>query len=156
MSENNVSLANCQSLVQLHEQTAKRYGEKCAFRSFGKGLSFQEVFEISKKFSAFLQKEAAIVKGERVAVISPNVLHFPLAVLGGLQAGAVMVCINPLYTTREVHNILRDAQPKVLVVLENFAHLLDKIESQYLPEKIIVASVTDFSQLGSGLLCILR
>lgn len=132
------------SLVDLCQEAMHKYEKKTAFNAFDIQLTFEDIDKSSKDFASFLQKEAGLEKGDRCAIMLPNVLQFPIAALGGLRAGATMVCINPLYTPREVSHVLSDAEPKVLVVLENFLHVFDSLPPEALPSKIIVARIHDF------------
>ena len=144
MSSSNLNLERYTSLSDMCQSTIKKFGPKTAFTGLDCHLSFSDVEKLASSFSSYLQNEMRIEKGDRVAVMLPNVLHFPVVVLAGLQIGATMVCVNPLYTPREVIHILNDCEPKVIVVLENFLHVFNDIPTEVLPKSIVVARATDF------------
>lgn len=144
MSNINLNLDKYLSLVDMCQYSINKFASRPAFTGLDCHLTFTEIGELANKFSSFLQNEVGVEKGDRVAVMLPNVLHFPIAVLAGLQVGATMVCVNPLYTPREVTHILNDAEPKAMVVLENFLNVFDNIPTEILPKSIVVAKATDF------------
>ena len=89
-----------QSIPQMLEWSVARYGERPAFESFGVRISFTELDRMSRDFAAYLQSSLRLQRGDRVAVMMPNVLQYPVAVFGILRAGMTVVCVNPLYTAR--------------------------------------------------------
>lgn len=130
------------SLGHLFEDSCARYANRPAFTSMGKSLTFKDLEAESRKVAAWLQAQG-LSKGDRVAVMLPNILQNPVIVYGILRAGFVVVNVNPLYTPRELAYQLKDSGAKVLFVLENFAHTAQ----QALPEtdvtKVIVATMGD-------------
>src|SRR6267154_1317191 len=104
------------SVVQMLERAMTVHAEKPAFRSFGQTLTYAEVDRQSRNFAAYLQTKLGVRKGDRIAVMMPNLLAFPIAFLGIIRAGAVQVNVNPLYTPRELEHQLGDAGVKVMVV----------------------------------------
>jgi long-chain acyl-CoA synthetase len=112
------------SLQDLLEQSCERYRGRPAFANLGTTLSFDDLDRQSRDFAAFLQHGLGLGKGERVAIMLPNLLQFPVALFGALRAGLVAVTVNPLYTARELQFQLSDSGAAVVVVLENFAHTL--------------------------------
>src|SRR5690606_32927838 len=99
----------------------ERYRDLPAFSNMGKVLSYADIDQQSRYFAAFLQKSAGLRKGDRVAIMMPNLLQYPIALAGVLRAGLVVVNVNPLYTARELEHQLKDSGAKAIVILENFA-----------------------------------
>ena len=131
------------SVWAMVEDAVGRYPDKPAFTNMGASLSFGELEAMSRRFASWLQHEAGIEKGDRVAIMMPNLLQYPVALFGALRAGAVVVNTNPLYTPRELTHQLEDSGARAIVVLENFAKVLqDSIENSAV-ESIVVSSVGD-------------
>src|SRR5882757_2959990 len=104
------------SVVELLEAAMKTHAGKPAFHSFGQTLTYADVDRQSRHFAAYLQRKLGVKKGDRIAVMMPNLLAFPVAFLGIIRAGAAQVNVNPLYTPRELEHQLKDAGVKVMVV----------------------------------------
>ena len=135
------------SLIPLHrylENTARRYPDATALSNFGVSMDYAELDRETRKFAQGLCREFALQPGDRVAVMLPNVMQFPVALFGILRAGMVCVNINPLYTPRELRHQLQDAGVKAIVVLENFAAVLEQVIDDTDVEHVIVASVGDY------------
>jgi long-chain acyl-CoA synthetase len=113
------------SLVDMMEESFRQFAERPACSFMGKELSYRQIDEMSRTFAVYLQG-LGLVKGDRVAVMMPNVLQYPIAVAGILRAGYTLVNVNPLYTARELEHQLRDSGAKAIVILENFAATLEK------------------------------
>lgn len=132
-----------QSLPELVRNAAAEYGDRTAFSNLGGSLSFTEVDALATRFAAFLQKDLGLARGDRIVLQMPNLMQYPVALFGALRAGLIVVNANPLYTVREMEGVFRDAAPRAIVVLANFA---DKVE-QVLPattiEHVIVTQVGD-------------
>jgi long-chain acyl-CoA synthetase len=142
-----IDVAPYASLVELFDSSFSKYRDRPAYKFMGKSITFGEVEAMSRAFAAYLQAEG-FVKGDRIALMMPNVPQYPIAIAGVLRAGCVVVNVNPLYTPRELEHQLKDSGARCVVVLENFAHTLQ----QALPpmaapsselKKIIVASLGD-------------
>ena len=116
-----------QSLVELFEVSSKKFKDRIAFENMGAQLSFNEVNKLSTSFAAFLQKELGLKKGDRIALQLPNLLQFPIAFIGALKAGLIVVNTNPLYTPREMEHQFKDAGISAIVILDNFAANLQTI-----------------------------
>ena len=113
------------SLVDLMQESFRQYGDRTAFSFLGKGLSYAELDRLSQVFAAYLQS-LGLVFGDRVAIMLPNVLQYPIAVAAVLRAGFVVVNINPLYTPRELEAQLKDSDAKAIVIMENFGATLQE------------------------------
>ena len=114
------------SLCEMFERSCERFRARTAFTNMGVALSFGELERLSRDFGAYLQKVAGLRPGERVAIMLPNLLQYPVAVFGALRAGLVVVNVNPLYTAPELEQQLADSGATAIVVLENFAHTLER------------------------------
>ncbi len=116
-----------ESVLEMLEGAMKRYADKPAFRCFGQTLTYADVDRQSRDFAAWLQSKIGIAKGDRVAVMLPNIPAFPLAMLGIIRAGAIQVNVNPLYTARELEHQLNDAGVKAIVVFAGVSPTLAEI-----------------------------
>jgi len=114
------------SLVEMFEASCRRYSDRPAFTHLGVALSYAELERQSRRFGAFVQVRLGLSKGDRIAIMLPNLLQYPVALFGALRAGLVVVNVNPLYTARELARQLTDASVSAVVVLENFAHALEQ------------------------------
>jgi long-chain acyl-CoA synthetase len=129
-----------ESLAELLEKSCARYASRTAFSSMGKTLSYRELEEQTRKIAAWLQ-DIGLQKGDRVAVMMPNVLQNPAAVYGILRAGLIAVNVNPLYTPRELEHQLRDAGAKAIFVLENFARTVEQVLAKTDVRHVVVSSL---------------
>jgi long-chain acyl-CoA synthetase len=130
------------SLVQLLDESFKKYRDRTAYRFMRKSIGYATVDDQSRAFAAYLQSQG-FVKGDRVAVMMPNVPQYPVALAGILRAGCVLVNVNPLYTPRELEHQLKDSGAKGIVILENFAATLQQVAAAVPTKKVIVASMGD-------------
>jgi long-chain acyl-CoA synthetase len=131
------------SLAHMFDECAERYSSLPAFANMGASISFSELNIESYNFAAYLQTELGLVKGDRVAIMLPNLLQFPVALYGVLRAGLVAVDVNPLYTAPELEHYLKDSGAKAIVILENFADVLGEVIDKTTVEKVILARVGD-------------
>ncbi|MGE4657930.1 MAG: AMP-binding protein [Gammaproteobacteria bacterium] len=131
------------SLKALLESSFQRFGDLAAFSNLGVSLSFREVETLSRYFATYLQSVAGLSTGDRVAVMMPNLLQYPVALFGILRAGFVAVNVNPLYTPRELEHQLRDSGARAIIVLENFASTLQKVRDRTDVQTVIVSSLGD-------------
>lgn len=136
-------LGQYNSLAHMFDECAERHSHLPAFANMGASLSFSELNIESYNFAAYLQTELGLVKGDRVAIMLPNILQFPVALYGVLRAGLVAVDVNPLYTPRELEHYLTDSGAKAIVILENFADVLAEVVDKTAVEKVILARVGD-------------
>ena len=131
------------SLKDMLEQSCVRFRERPAFTNMGVTLSYGELDRLSRDFGAYLQQVAGLRKGERVAIMLPNLLQYPVALFGALCAGLVVVNVNPLYTARELQHQLADSGAAAVVVLENFAHTLQQVVATTAVRHIVSTQVGD-------------
>ena len=115
------------SLKQLFEDACRKYADSTAFANMGRTLSYAEVDEKSRQFGAWLQKVAGLGKGDRVALMMPNILQYPIAIIGSHRAGCTVVNVNPLYTARELEHQLKDSGATVIVIFENAGATLAQV-----------------------------
>ncbi|MEZ5661678.1 MAG: long-chain-fatty-acid--CoA ligase [Burkholderiaceae bacterium] len=139
------------SLVELLEQAFKQYGKRDAYVGLGKKVSFAEVDSTSRLIAAWLQSRG-LTKGDRVAIMMPNVLQYPMVLAGILRAGLVVVNVNPLYTPRELEYQLRDCGAKAIFILENFAATLQQVIRETPLEHVVVTAMGDPLGLVKGTL----
>lgn len=137
------------SLVALIDESFRKYRELPAYKFMGRTLRFGEVDDLSRAFAAYLQG-LGLARGDRVALMMPNVPQYPVAVAGILRAGYVVVNVNPLYTPRELEHQLKDSGAKAIVILENFAATLQKVADAVPTKKIVLAAMGDLLGLVKG------
>lgn len=131
------------SLVDMFETSVSRFADQPAFVNMGATLTYRKLEERSRAFAAYLQNELKLEKGDRVAIMMPNLLQYPIALFGVLRAGMVVVNVNPLYTPRELKHQLNDSGAKAIVVVSNFAHTLEKVVEQTPVESVILTGLGD-------------
>ncbi len=131
------------SLNAMVEQSYVRYADRVAYVQMGKELTFRQLDALTRDFAAWLQNGAGLQKGDRIALMMPNVLQYPIALFGALRAGLVVVNTNPLYTPRELEHQLKDSGAKAIVILENFAHVLQEAVAHTDVSKVLVTAVGD-------------
>jgi long-chain acyl-CoA synthetase len=131
------------SVLELLEGAMKRYAERAAFRCFGETLTYADTDLLSRNFAAYLQNRLGIRKGDRVAVMLPNLPAFPLAMLGIIRAGAIQVNVNPLYTQRELEHQLRDSGTKAIIIFNGVSGTLADIIGHTGIEHVINVGLAD-------------
>ncbi|WP_370680137.1 long-chain-fatty-acid--CoA ligase [Comamonas sp. GB3 AK4-5] len=139
------------SLVALMEQAFKAYADRTAYTFMGKDISFAHVDRHSQVFAAYLQS-LGLKKGDRVAIMMPNVPQYPVAVAAILRAGYVVVNVNPLYTARELEHQLKDSGAQAIVIIENFAHTLQQCIAKTEVKHVVLCSMGDELGLLKGLI----
>ena len=133
------------SLVALMEEAFQRYGTRVAYTFMGKEVTFEQTDALSRAMGAYLQG-LGLAKGDRVAIMMPNVPQYPVTVAAVLRAGLVVVNINPLYTPRELEHQLKDSGAKAIVIMENFAHTLEQCIGSTALQHVVLSTMGD--QLG--------
>jgi len=131
------------SVVAVLEEAFALYRERDAFSSFGKRMTYGEVDALSRQFAAYLTGELKLTPGDRVAIMLPNVLQYPIALFGALRAGMVVVNTNPMYTARELKHQLEDASAVAIVVLDNFAATLQQVVAETQVKHIVTTGLGD-------------
>ncbi len=131
------------SIPDLVEKIFRKFADKPAYSSFGCSMSYAELDRLSRDFAAFLQGLPGMNKGERVAIMSPNLLQYPVALIGILRSGMTVVNVNPLYTPRELEHQLKDSGAKAIVIVENFASTLQQVIQKTQVEHVITTQLGD-------------
>ena len=131
------------SLVALVDEAIARFPDRPAFDSMGVRITFAELDRLAKDFAGFLTSGAGLARGDRVALMMPNVLQYPVALVGALRAGIVVVNTNPLYTARELRHQLVDSGARAIVVLENFGHVLEECIDDTEVKHVVVTGLGD-------------
>jgi long-chain acyl-CoA synthetase len=129
------------SLVELFEDSCKKYTNQVAYENMGVRLSYEQLYELSGHFAAYLQKDLGLKKGERIAIQMPNLLQFPVAFMGSVRAGLIVVNTNPLYTAREMEHQFKDAEISAIVIVANFCHNLEKVLANMPIKHIIITTL---------------
>lgn len=131
------------SVVDLFDESVKKYEDTVAYECMGKQLTFSQLDQMSENFAAFLQHELQMKKGDRIGIQMPNLLQYPVAMFGALRAGLVVVNVNPLYTPNEMRHQYSDAGVDAIVILANFAHNLQEIQEELKVKHIIITQIGD-------------
>jgi long-chain acyl-CoA synthetase len=140
-----IDVSRYASMVDMMEESFRKFADRPAYSFMGKEQSYRQVDELSQTFGVYLQS-LGLAKGDRVAVMLPNVLQYPVAVAGIFRAGYTLVNVNPLYTARELEHQLKDSGAKTIVILENFAATLEKCLAATPVKHIVLCAMGD--QLG--------
>ncbi len=131
------------SVRELFEQSFSRYPDNAAYTNMGRTLSYADLDELSMQFACYLQQTLGLMRGERVAIMLPNILQYPVAMCGIFRAGLVVVNVNPLYTARELQHQLKDSGARCVVILENFASILEEVIAETDVDHVVTTGVGD-------------
>jgi long-chain acyl-CoA synthetase len=131
------------SIGDVFSRTVDKFAARTAFVSMGAGITYGELDRLSRDFAAFLQSSVKLPRGERVALMMPNILQYPIALFGALRAGYTIVNCNPLYTARELEIQLADSGAQAIVIVENFAHVLEKCLAHTKVAHVITTEIGD-------------
>lgn len=131
---------NHKSLAEIFDETIQRNKSKPAFANFGTELTYDELNKKTRDFAAFCQQELKLEKGDRIGIMMPNLLQYPIVLFGAIRAGLTVVNINPLYTPRELEFQLKDSGCKAIVVLSNFAHTVELVRKNAIDLKHILVT----------------
>ncbi|UFX49228.1 long-chain fatty acid--CoA ligase [Bradyrhizobium sp. 41S5] len=137
-----IDVTQYSSLVELLEESFKKFADRKAFICMDKAITYRELDEMSTALGAYLQSKG-LQKGARVALMMPNVLQYPIAIAAVLRAGYAVVNVNPLYTPRELEHQLKDSGAEAIIVLENFATTVQKVLANTAVKQVIVGSMGD-------------
>ena len=140
------------SLKDILEKSCQRFGPLPAFSNMGTTLTYADLDIKTRIFGAYLQQTVGLSKGDRVALMMPNLLQYPVALFGALRAGMTVVNVNPLYTARELQHQLEDSGAKVIVVLENFARTLEEVLDRTAVTHVISTRIGDLLTFPSGVI----
>ena len=131
------------SVRDLFEHSFASYPNNAAYTNMGTTLTYADLNEASMRFACYLQQELGLTRGERVAIMLPNILQYPVAMCGVFRAGLVVVNVNPLYTARELRHQLQDSGARCVVILENFAHILEEVIADTDVDHVVTTGVGD-------------
>jgi long-chain acyl-CoA synthetase len=142
--------SKCRTLKELVERTCAEHADRVAFIQMGAQLTYRQLDELSKAFAAWLQHEG-FQKGDRIAIMLPNTLQYPVALFGALRAGLTVVNTNPLYTVPELEYQLTDSGATAILILENFVHVLQQVIGRTQVRRVLITSVGDFLRFPKSL-----
>ena len=138
-----ISIDDYNSIIDLFNQSCSKYAAKQAYLSMGVSITYNQLDQLSKNFASYVQNELNLTKGDRLAIMMPNLLQYPIVLFGAMRAGITIVNVNPLYTPRELEHQLNDSGAKAIVILENFAHVLEKCLAKTAVEHVITTEIGD-------------
>jgi len=146
-----ISIDHVPSLVALFEDACRKYAEKMAYVSMGREMTYGELDSLTRDFAGWLQS-LGLKKGDRVALMMPNLLQYPVALFGTLRAGCVVVNCNPLYTPRELEHQLKDSGATAIVIVENFANTLQQVIAKTVVKHVVVTPMGEMLGMLKGTL----
>ncbi|HHJ36077.1 MAG TPA: long-chain-fatty-acid--CoA ligase, partial [Gammaproteobacteria bacterium] len=138
-----IDLNRYSSVANIFDSSVAKFADLPAYTNFGKTLSYHDVDVYTAQLGSYLKNELGLEKGDRVAVMMPNLLQNPIAIFAILRAGLVVVNTNPLYTTRELKHQLNDSGAKAIIIVENFAHVLQEVLDETKVEHVITTKMGD-------------
>jgi long-chain acyl-CoA synthetase len=130
--------------MDVFDQAVSKFSDKKAITNFGQSYTYKQLGEKVEQFAAFLQQELKLKKGDRIAIQMPNLLQYPVVMFGAMRAGLIIVNTNPLYTAAEMKHQFKDSGAKCIVILKNYAHLLESIIKDTKIESVILTEIGDF------------
>jgi long-chain acyl-CoA synthetase len=146
-----IDFAQYSSILDIFEQSCAEYRDRTAYINFDRAMTYNELDRLSRDFAAWLQSKG-MRKGDRIALMMPNVLQYPVALFGAMRAGMVIVNTNPMYTARELRHQLTDSGARAIVIVENFAQVLEKIRDEVPVEQVITTRIGDLLGFPKSLL----
>ncbi len=146
-----ISIDHVPSLVALFEDACRKYADKMAYVSMGHEMTYGELDRLTRDFAGWLQS-LGLQKGDRVALMMPNLLQYPVALFGTLRAGCVVVNCNPLYTPRELEHQLKDSGATAIVIVENFANTLQQVVAKTAVKHVVVTPMGEMLGMVKGAL----
>ena len=147
-----VDLKAFSSIGDLFEQSVRSYGSRAAYINMDKSITYDELDRLSAAFGAYCQTVLKLPKGARIALMMPNVLQYPICLFGALRAGYTVVNCNPLYTERELEHQLKDSGAEAIVIVENFASVLEKVVARTPVKHVLVTQLGDMLDFVKRLL----
>ena len=145
-----VDLEQYRSIVSVFDEAISKYRDRPAFRNFGKTLTYGEIDTLSRQFAAYLLGELKLKKGDRVAIMMPNCLQYPIAIFGVLRAGLTVVNVNPMYTPRELKHQLTDSGASVLLVVDNFGKTAQEALAGTQVKQVVTTALGDMVGFPKG------
>ena len=140
------------SVAELLEHSCQQHRSQNAYECMGVSLSYDDLDRLTQDFASYLQNVLGLDKGDRVALMMPNVLQYPVALFGVLRAGMTVVNVNPLYTPRELEHQLKDSGARAIVIMENFCHTLEQVLKKTRVECVITTQIADLAPFPKSML----
>lgn len=140
------------SILDVYEEAIRKFKDQPAYTNLGVTMSFRELAEKVDRFASFLQNELKLKKGDRIAIQMPNLLQFPVAAFGAMKAGLIIVNTNPLYTAKEMRHQFKDSGAKAIVILANYASLLQEIIKDTEIQSVVITEVGDMAPFPKNLI----
>ncbi|PIE47637.1 MAG: long-chain fatty acid--CoA ligase [Gammaproteobacteria bacterium] len=137
------------SLIEIYEGIFARYPNRVAFECMGASITYRELDTYSRQMAAYIQS-LGLGKGDKIALMMPNVLQYPITMIGILRAGCTLVNVNPLYTEHELEHQLGDSEAKAIFIIENFAHTFEAVKNKGLISHVVIASMGDMLGMFKG------
>ena len=131
------------SINDMLARACRKFADRPAFRNLDTTITFDQLDRLSRDFAAWLQSRPGLQKGSRIALMMPNLLQYPIALFGILRAGMIVVNVNPLYTARELEDQLTDSGAEAIVILENFAHVLQTVLAKTAVRYVVTTAIGD-------------
>lgn len=147
-----IDLDQYRNIMDVFDESIQKYGDKNAMTNFGHTYTYKQLNEKVEQFASFLQQELKLKKGDRIAIQMPNLLQYPVVLFGAMRAGLIIVNTNPLYTASEMKHQFKDSGAKCIVILKNYASLLQSIIKETEIESVIVTEIGDFLSFPKNLL----
>lgn len=147
-----IDTSEYRSLADLFDKSIASFKDLPAYTNLGRSVSFEELDELTRDFGAYLTNQAGLEKGDRIAIMMPNLIQYPIVLFAALRAGLIVVNTNPLYTDRELEHQLKDSEAKAIVILENFAHTLSDVIEHTDVKTVITTRVGDMAKFPKSLL----
>lgn len=141
-----------QTATAIFEEAFQKFGSNPAFTNMGKVISYSDLDRLTEAFASYLQNELGLVKDDRIAIMMPNVLQYPVTLFGALRAGLTIVNVNPLYTPRELEHQLNDSGAKAIVIMENFASVLEEVLQKTGIQHVVTTKIGDLLGFPKSLL----
>jgi long-chain acyl-CoA synthetase len=147
-----IDLSLYKNIPEVFDEAIKNYTDKKAFTNFSTSMSYSELDKQVNYFASFLQHELKLKKGDRIAIQMPNLLQYPIALFASLKIGLIVVNTNPLYTAHEMKHQFKDSGAKAIVILKNYAHLLESIIKETAIESVVVTEIGDLLKFPKNLI----
>lgn len=147
-----INMQEYSHIMQVFDEACQKYPQQMAFTNMNVGFTFSELHQKVQDFASFLQNELKLKKGDRIALQMPNMLQFPIALFGALRSGLTVVNTNPLYTAKEMLHQFKDSEAKAIVIMANYAHLLEQILKETKIESIVVTELGDLFPFPKSLI----
>ena len=147
-----INMQEYSHIMQVFDEACQKFPQQMAFTNMSVGMTYSELHQKVQDFASFLQNELKLKKGDRIALQMPNMLQFPIALFGALRSGLTVVNTNPLYTAKEMLHQFKDSEAKAIVIMANYAHLLEQILKETKIESIVVTELAELFPFPKSLI----